>query len=290
MEVDLFMGVDPHWSHFVACESRGHKLMNEAGLSHYTFRLVAHVYKRGMIIGVMCEPILGRKFRSLRHRDSCSCLVGRICPTDRAAVFEAVADIQKHGILLGSLDLHDILITPKGVRFLNISAVKFYKDHDELAGLAEKSHWAELAKTFGLRMTGPCIPLGSRTRDALSYIIPRLPSPGRSVYTTPELAILQFVWSVMTSPAWAHSDTLPLIRFRKQQRKGKPAITDGQKSRRRSKIDRPVLLAPLDYTEDRFEVLDQTVPVDEPFNPKRRPSQFTPYERPKKLLLPREDD
>jgi hypothetical protein len=63
MEVDLFMGVHALWSQFVAAESLGHKLMNEAGLSHYTFRLIAHVYKSGMIIGVMCEPIIGRKLK-----------------------------------------------------------------------------------------------------------------------------------------------------------------------------------------------------------------------------------
>lgn len=63
-EVDLFMGVNPHWSHFVACESQGHKFMNEAGVSHYTFKLLAHVYKNGMVIGVMCEPIIGRKLKS----------------------------------------------------------------------------------------------------------------------------------------------------------------------------------------------------------------------------------
>jgi len=63
MEVDLFMGVHPNWSHFVAAESLGHKLMNEAGVSHYTFKLLAHVYKSGMVIGVMCEPIIGRKLK-----------------------------------------------------------------------------------------------------------------------------------------------------------------------------------------------------------------------------------
>lgn len=63
MEVDLFMGVHALWSQFVAAESLGHKLMNEAGVSHYTYKLLAHVYKSGMIIGVMCEPIIGRKLK-----------------------------------------------------------------------------------------------------------------------------------------------------------------------------------------------------------------------------------
>lgn len=278
-EVDLFMGVHAVWSRFVAAESLGHKLMNEAGVSHYTFRLLAHVYKSGMIIGVMCEPIIGR----------------RVCPTDRAAVFAAVADIQRHGILLGSLLPHDILITSEGVRFLNISGVRFHKDHDQLAAKAETDHWAELAKTFGPGMTAPHTPLGSRTRDSLSYVIPRLPSPGRPVYTTPELAMMQFVWSVMTSPGeYARTDVLPLLRFRDQQRKGKSAITDDSKHRRRAKTGRKVLIAPLDCpeSEDRFEELDQIIPaVDEPYNPKWRSSLRTPYERPnKKLLLPRDDE
>lgn len=218
-----------------------------------------------------------------------------MCPTDRAAVFAAVADIQRHGILLGSLLPYDILITREGVRFLNISAVRFYKDHDQLAAKAETEHWAELAKTFGPRMTGPHTPLGSRTRDSLAYVIPRLPSPGRPIYTTPELAMMQFVWSVMTSPGeYARTDVLPLLRFRDQQRKGKSAITDDSKHRRRAKIGRKVLIAPLDYSESegRFEELDQIVPaVDEPYIPKWRPSPRTPYERPnKKLLLPRDDE
>ncbi|KAG1856802.1 hypothetical protein F4604DRAFT_1685439 [Suillus subluteus] len=278
-EVDLFIGVHAVWSKFVAAESLGHKLMNEAGVSHYTFKLLAHVYKSGMVIGVMCEPIIGR----------------RVCPTDRAAVFAAVADIQRHGILLGSLVPHDILITPEGVRFLNISAVRFYKDHDQLAVEAQTSHWAELAKTFGSGMIAPHTPLGSRARNALSYVIPRLPSPGRPVYTTPELAVMQFVWSVMTSPGeFARSDVLPLLKFREQQRKVKSAIADDPKYRRRAKIGRKVLIAPLDCSEseDRFETLDQIVPAaDEPYNPKWRSSPRTPYERPdKKLLLPRDDE
>ncbi|OJA13933.1 hypothetical protein AZE42_01339 [Rhizopogon vesiculosus] len=271
-EVDLFMGVNHHWAHFVAFESLGHKLMNEAGVSHYTFKLLAHVYKSGMVIGVMCEPIIGR----------------RICATDRAAVFEAVADIQRHGILLGSLRPYDILITPNGVRFLNISAVEFYRDHGKLAEFAEQSHWSELAKTFGPEIEARCPTLASRARDALSYIIPRLPSPGRPVYTIPDLDIMRFVWSIMTSP---DQNDYPLLRFREQQRRRKSAITDGQKHRRRPRFARQVHFAPLDYTEDRFEVLDETMPVDEPFNPKRRSSHFTPYERrKKKLLLPRDDE
>jgi hypothetical protein len=253
--------------------------MNEAGVSHYTFKLLAHVYKSGMVIGVMCEPIIGR----------------RVCPTDRAAVFAAVADIQRHGILLGSLVPHDILITPEGVRFLNISAVQFYKNHDQLAVEAETSHWAELVKTFGSGMIAPYTPLGSRARDALSYVIPRLPSPGRPVYTTPELAVMRFVWSVMTSPGeYARSDVLPLLKFRDQQQKGKSASTDDPRHRRRAKIGRKVLIAPLDCSEseDRFETLDQIVPdADEPYNPKWRSSPRTPYERPnKKLILPKDDE
>ncbi|KAG1740670.1 hypothetical protein EDB19DRAFT_1828469 [Suillus lakei] len=277
MEVDLFMGIHALWSCFVAAESLGHKLMNEAGVSHYTFKLLAHVYKSGMIIGVMCEPIIGR----------------RVCPTDRAAVFAAVADIQRHGILMGSLLPHDILITPEGVRFLNISAVRFYKDHDLLAAAAETSHWAELAKTFGSGMIAPHTPFGSRAREALPYVIPRLPSPGRPVYTSPELAMMRFVWSVMTSPGeFARSDVQPLLKFREQQRKGKSAVTNDPKHRRCARISRKVLIAPLDFSEDRFEELDQIVPVDdEPYNPKWRSSPRTPYERPnKKLLIPRDDE
>lgn len=288
-EVDLFMGVDPHWSQFVAAESLGHKLMNEAGVSHYTFKLLAHVYKSGMIIGVMSEPIIGR----------------RVCPTDRAAVFAAVADIQKHGILLGSLVPHDILITEEGVRFLNISAVRFHKDHDKLAAEAETSHWGDLAKTFGSGMITPYVPLGSRGRDSLSYVIPRLPSPGRPVFSTPEQAMMRFVWSVVTSPReYARSDVRPLLKFRdkQQQRKGKLAIADDPKHGNRFK-NRKVLIAPLDYSEDRFEELDQIVPArfeeldeiapadDAPYNPKCHSSSRTPYKRPnKKLLLPRDDE
>lgn len=231
---------------------------------------------------------------SLNHHCHCNsrlCLVGRICATDRAAVFEAVADIQRHGILLGSLFSYDILITPNGVRFLNISAVQYHRDHDKLAGLAEEDHWAALAKTFGSGLTAHFPSLGSRGRDALSYVIPRLPSPGRPVYTTPEQAIMQFVWSVMTSPHLDRANIYPLLRFREQQRRGKSAITSDQKHRRRPKIGHQVLLAPPDDTENRFEVLDQTVPFDKPFNPKRRSSHFTPYEsRRIKLLLPRENE
>lgn len=237
------------------------------------------------------NPLLDVSLNRQCHHNSRLRLVGRICATDRAAVFEAVADIQRHGILLGSLFPYDILITPEGVRFLNISAVQYHRDHDKLAGLAEEYHWAALAKTFGSGLTAPSLSVGSRGRDSLSYVIPRLPSPGRPVYTTPERAIMQFVWSIMTSPHFDRDNIYPLLRFREQRQRGKSAISGDQKHRRRPKSGHQVLLAPLDDTEDRFEVLDQAVPFDEPFNPKRRSSHFTPYERRRtKLLLPREDE
>jgi hypothetical protein len=97
--------------------------------------------------------------------------------------------------------------------------------------------------------------------------------------------MMQFVWSVMTSQKYARTDVLPLLRFRDQQRKGKSAITDDSRHRRRAKIGRKVLIVPLccQESEGRFEELDQIVPaVGEPYNPKSRSSLRTPYERPNK--------
>ncbi|KAF9221735.1 hypothetical protein BS17DRAFT_757107 [Gyrodon lividus] len=195
-EVDLYIGWEDVWGSYITCESRGQKLIQSLGLGHYSFELLAHVSKNGMIIGLMMEAYIGRG----------------ITLADRPAVFEAVADIQRHGVLL-RFSRSDIIITKQGVRFASMSPAKKYQDQDALAEVAESAHWKTLADIFDHIDDDP---FGgqlniSRSLKSASYVIPRLPSPGRPIAFTPEDAVIRWAWSIATSDQLCRSNFSALM-------------------------------------------------------------------------------
>ncbi|KAF9238649.1 hypothetical protein BU15DRAFT_62386 [Melanogaster broomeanus] len=199
-EVDLYIGWEDVWGAYITFESRGQKLMHSLGLGHYTFELLAHVSKNGMIIGLMMEAYVGH--------------TGGITLADRPAVFEAVADIQRHGVLL-RFQRNDIFITKQGVRFASMSSATLYRDQDALAEAAESVHWKTLADMFDNIDNDP---FGgqlssSRSMPSTSYVIPRLPSPGRPVSFTAEEAFIRWAFSFMTSDEPCRSNFTALAKL-----------------------------------------------------------------------------
>jgi len=127
-------------------------------------------------------------------------LIGRsVTSADRSAVFEAVADIQRHGVCF-MFQRSNIYITERGVRFASASTAKYYQDHDELAREAEFA-WKALIGIFAHVDDGPLQGQlsGSRSTGSSAFIMPRLPSPNHPVALTAEEAIIRWVWSITTS-------------------------------------------------------------------------------------------
>lgn len=217
----------------------------------------------------------------------CSFNTGCVTSADRSAVFEAVADIQRHGILF-SFQICDIYITERGVHFASASSAEYYRDRDALAKEAEIT-WKILADMFNHMDDDPLKGLlsGSRSMGSSAIIIPRLPSPGRPISLTREEAMTRWVWSITTSDefcrlqgrAFMNLDTLYGSSEHCTVRRGK-----------RAKGDSRALLPPDDssgHLETRVE------PIDEPLIVNRGLlTRFHPYAHPKskRLLLPQESD
>ncbi|KAH7927564.1 hypothetical protein BV22DRAFT_1031608 [Leucogyrophana mollusca] len=246
MDVDLWIGWDDSWGEWVTLESQGHKIMQSLGLGHYTFEVLAHVSKNGMIIGLMTEPILGRP----------------VILSDRAAVYEAVADLQRHGVLIRGLTHQQIHVTGEGIRFTSISSLVLYRNHDELAKEAEWCYWRELDLIFGdmANLANNTILVGSRYLPSNTIVLPRVPSPHRPLPFAPEQAMLRFVLSIYSSDTFLHNHWQSLFDQVKPRRKTAPFNSRHSQQLRYCKLP----IAPVD--EDGVEppeAVEQTV-SDEP--------------------------
>lgn len=215
---------------------------------------------------------------------------GCVAPADRSAVFEAVADIQRHGIFFW-FQICDIYITERGVCFADASNAKYYRDRDALAEEA-KVTWKTLADIFNHmddnhlrgRLTG------SRSLSSSAFIIPRLPSPGRPITLTPQEAIIRWVWSITTSDEFCQGHTFIKLHMLYRSSEHSAIATRRDK---RIKGDNRALLPPDDFSGELEASVTRVVSLDEPLVVNRcRVARHHPYARPtsKRLLLPQESD
>lgn len=215
---------------------------------------------------------------------------GCITPADRTAVFEAVSDIQRHGIFF-TFQICDIYITERGVRFASASTAKYYRDRDALAEEAEFT-WKTLADIFNHMDEDPLKGRlsGSRSMGSSTVIIPRLPSPGHPIAPTPEEAIIRWAWSITTSDEFCRLQDYAFIKLHTLYGSSEHSATRRHK---RIKGDSRALLPPDDFSGD-VEASDTRIEsLDEPFVVNRGAVvRRHPYARPrsKRLLLPQESD
>ncbi|KAG8215335.1 hypothetical protein J3R82DRAFT_8929 [Butyriboletus roseoflavus] len=289
--VDIFIGWQDDWGVYVSAESRGQKLIQSMSLGRYFFDLKAHVSKNGIVVGIMLEAHVGRMYPCC-HTYFIKGLsnTGCVTPADRFAVFEAVADIQRHGIFF-SVQICDIYITEQGVRFASASTAKYYRDRDALAEEA-KFTWKILGdmfdhmddEPFGVWLSG------SRSMGSNAFIIPRLPSPGRPITMTPEEAIIRWVWSVTTSDEFCRFQGCAFVKLQMLYRSPEHSATRRDK---RIKGDSRALLPPDDISGNLGTSVARTQSVDEPLIVNRGPlARWHPYARPtsKRLRLPQASD
>ncbi|KAL4077753.1 hypothetical protein J3A83DRAFT_1653407 [Scleroderma citrinum] len=189
-DVDLLIGWDEDWGSHIASEINGQKIMHSLGLGHYTFEFLGPVARNGTIVGVVSDAVIGRP----------------ITRADRAVVFNAIADIQRHGVLLQGLSKWDLYITDQGVKITNIAAAHHFRDLDMLAEKAEVCHWQRLEKIFGSDMDTCNFVSACRTFRSSFCVIPRLPTPGRPVSLSPEEAVIRWIWSIQNSTAWLEEE------------------------------------------------------------------------------------
>ncbi|KIJ64388.1 hypothetical protein HYDPIDRAFT_112397 [Hydnomerulius pinastri MD-312] len=244
-DVDIFIGWEDTWGSFITAESKGHKLMQSLGLGHYTFEVLAHVSKNGIVIGLMTEAYIGRG----------------ITRSDRSAVFEAVAAIQRHGILMPMPRRSEIYITDQGVRFSDICGVKWYKDHDKLAKIAETTVWEVLADMFDNLDDDPVAGQlnASRYLRGGTYVIPRLPTPGRPVSLSPEQSMIHLAWSIAISDELCRSNFTSIAKLQYLYRPSKHSST--ARRDKRAKSGNRALLPPDDVLEGQAHLL--RTPADE---------------------------
>lgn len=188
--------------------------MQSLGLKSLTFAMLGHIVSdHGVVVGVLTEASCGRLVEY----------------SDRTAVYEAVAKMQRKGIIHRSLNAGNIFITDDGVRFLGISSVLFFEDEEILQEMAQRWHWDRLVDVFEELKDKPFNDHPwMRKIPAPALPLPRLPSPGRELPPVPDSSKMWFLFSLFLADvikydewlqreAWMSKDR-SLVRYRSRKR------------------------------------------------------------------------
>ncbi|EPQ55924.1 hypothetical protein GLOTRDRAFT_60723 [Gloeophyllum trabeum ATCC 11539] len=171
----------------VSSEIDGARTLTALG---YSFEVLGIVTSNGGVVGIMYEIPVGRVVQY--H--------------DRAALYDAFADLQKHRVVYRGITTTNVIITDKGVRLLDASTVLvFGEDEDEdLERYGETWHWERLAKLFEEYKQRPNVMPLAREVNAYKMVIPRLPSLYRELILDPEIivvAMLEYRFKKQLDPA-----------------------------------------------------------------------------------------
>ncbi|KAJ7728862.1 hypothetical protein B0H16DRAFT_1428388 [Mycena metata] len=165
MEVDVFMAVDT--SVYLKNMMSGYRLLIERNLEHLAYPVVGHVVRSGTaeICGLMTEPSYGR-------------MAGY---KDKSAVYKAISEIERAGLLLTGIYTSNVMITHDGkVHFLANSVCALMRqavDPRERAKEIEEYHWTRLGILFKELEQG-CNPHEPpRNQRTFSTPLPYFPTP-----------------------------------------------------------------------------------------------------------------
>lgn len=155
--------------------------MRDQGLKDLTFELLGHLVRDGLVVGNVFEAAHGRLVEF----------------SDRAAVYEAIARIQRKNVIYRDIDSKEIYITETGVRFgAGISSVVLVQDKDELEKEAETWHWGRLKKLFEFLKNASNDASTTRRMSSAELLIPRLPAPNAPVPVIPNFSQLAFAFAL----------------------------------------------------------------------------------------------
>ena len=186
-EVDVYEPSVPSFAPLLERQSKGHLLMQRAGLKDLTFLLLGHLVRDGLVVGNVFEAPLGRLVEY----------------SDRAAVYEAVARIQQKNLVYCDIDSGEIFITDTGVRFgRGLYSVKYVRDKAELEAKAAYWHWKMLEELFDrLKVALGNTARWTRRMVSTEVLIPRLPSPTRPMPTIRNFSKPAFAFAIFVTSA-----------------------------------------------------------------------------------------
>jgi hypothetical protein len=155
--------------------------MRDQGLKDLTFELLGHLVRDGLVVGNVFEAPHGRLIEY----------------SDRAAVYESIARMQRKNIIYRDIDSKEIYITATGVRFgAGISSVILIQDRDALERQAELWHWGKLKKLFEFLKNAPNDASTTRRMSSGELLIPRLPAPNAPSPVIPNFSQLAFAFAL----------------------------------------------------------------------------------------------
>lgn len=195
--------------------------MRDQGLKDLTFELLGHLVRDGLVVGNVFEAAHGRLVEF----------------SDRAAVYESIARMQRRNVIYRDIDSKEIYITETGVRFgAGVSSVIMVQDGDELERNAEIWHWRKLKKLFEYLKYAPNNASTTRRMTSGELIIPRLPAPNAPSPVIPIFSQLAFGFELFVKePAeWINW----LARLKTDSESGTPG-------RSRKRLTAPVDLSPI---------------------------------------------
>lgn len=184
-EVDIYEPVVPSCEKLVEWQSGGHLIMQRMGLKRFTFELLGHLTRDGVVIGNVFEASHGRLVEF----------------SDRAAVYEAVATIQRKNVIYRDISTGEIFITGTGVRFgQGVSSVIFVPDKNKLEEEADWWHWGKLERLFNKLKDAPFNDAWTtRKMSSTELLIPRLPSPTRPIPIIPNFSRHAFAFGLFVT-------------------------------------------------------------------------------------------
>jgi hypothetical protein len=184
-EVDVYEPTLPSCASLVEWQNEGYLIMQRAGLNDLVFQLLGHLVRDGVVVGNVFEASHGRLVEF----------------SDRAAVYDAVARIQRQGVIYRDIASGEIFITDTGVRFGGgVSSVILVQDKKKFEEEAEFWHWGKLERLFNKLKDAPFNNAWwTRKMSSMEILIPRLPSPSRPLPIIPNFAQLTFVFALFTA-------------------------------------------------------------------------------------------
>ncbi|KAF7369809.1 hypothetical protein MVEN_00313500 [Mycena venus] len=165
MEVDVFMAWDVSYTNYLQQVMAAYRLLMERNVEHLAYRAIGHVVRNGTseICGLITEPAYGRIFEY----------------SDKSAVYKAIAQIERAGLLFTGIHTSNIMITDDGqVRLLSLCALMRQSDDPvKRAEDVENFHWKPLEEIFkDLKLhPNPIPPPRQQKRQLLS--LPEFPAP-----------------------------------------------------------------------------------------------------------------
>ncbi|KZT21309.1 hypothetical protein NEOLEDRAFT_1139643 [Neolentinus lepideus HHB14362 ss-1] len=161
---------EPRAAKQIGDEINGARILTSLG---YSFEVLGIIMRNGVVAGIMTELMAGRVVEY----------------SDREVVYDAIANLQKHNHIYRGICNIGVLMTDKGVRFVQPAALLTLPEDQvgQLESSAEYWHWDRLKKLFDELKQGRNPMIHPRLINPYCMVIPRLPSLFRELVLDPQI-------------------------------------------------------------------------------------------------------